>query len=586
MELRQLQERSVASPFRVALTGIMVAGFASAIALAGFASTTQARDRDADPAPLVVPKAKCGPNDHPETALQGQVPAALRASGFHGFNCNLELLGQDKDDGANWQTAEFRDPRGLDRDDGRDGRDDWYREGGDDRDRHGDRHRDDIVCGYHGSASPARSLPTRNPASFGVPVVDITNPNKPVTTGFLQTTSMLDPWESLKVNERRQLLGADNGQNGGGGPEVDIYDLSQDCRFPQLLASLPVGTGTDGSGIIHPIIGHEGTWAPDGLTYYGGDLRFKPAAPIASTGQYYAVDTTDPTRPKLITTWTTGIAGGNVHGMSISADGRRGYFVSIGGLSGNPLAALTDPTVPANNGLLIYDLSQIQSRRPNPQVKLISQLLWKDGSVAQHTIPVKIDGKPYLIFVDEGGSGGLSSTAQAQAACAAGLPPFPLARIIDISDERHPKIVSRLGLEIHDPANCAEVLPDIAGLATFTYGSHYCSVDNKQNATTLACGYFNAGLRVFDIRKPTHPREIAYFNPAGTTVASPGSNHVSLNQWRAGGPDWCSAQVHLNASNGTMWSTCQDNGVLVLKFTHGVWPFPETRTPPGGGEDD
>jgi hypothetical protein len=242
--------------------------------------------------------------------------------------------------------------------------------------------------------------------------------------------------------------------------------------------------------------------------------------------------------------------------------------------------------VPANNGLLIYDLSQIQSRKPNPQVTLISQLLWKDGSVAQHTIPIKIDGKPYLIFVDEGGSGGLSSTAQAQAACAAGLPPFPLARIIDISDERHPKIVSRLGLEIHDPANCDEVLPDIAGLATFTYGSHYCSVDNKQNATTLACGYFNAGLRVFDIRKPNRPREIAYFNPAGTTVASPGSNHVTQGQWRAGGPDWCSAQVHLNASNGTMWSTCQDNGVLVLKFTHGVWPFPETRTPPGGGEDD
>ena len=69
---------------------------------------------------------------------------------------------------------------------------------------------------------------------------------------------MLDPWESLKVNERRQLLAADNGQNGGGGPEVDIYDLSNDCRNPQLLASLPVGTGSDGSGIVQPIIGHEG----------------------------------------------------------------------------------------------------------------------------------------------------------------------------------------------------------------------------------------------------------------------------------------------------------------------------------------
>ena len=571
MDMRLLQGRAVASLFRVALAGIVLAGFGSAT-----------RALAEDPPSFVVPKAKCGPNDHPETALQGQVPAALRAAGFHGFNCNLELISQSKIDGANWQTAEFREAGdGADRGKGHEDRD-----GRGDRDRDGrsDGDRDDVVCAYHGSASPALSLPGRNPATYGVPVIDVTNPSNPITKGFLQTTSMLDPWESLKVNERRQLLGADNGQNGGGGPEVDIYDLSQDCRFPQLLASAPVGTGTDGSGIVHPIVGHEGVWAPDGLTYYGGDLRFKPAAPVTSTGQYYAVDTSDPTRPKLITTWTTGVPGANVHGMSISRDGKRGYFVSLG-TSGGPTGD-ANPTVAANNGLLIYDLSQIQERAPNPQVRLISQLLWKDGSVAQHTIPIKIDGKPYLIFVDEGGPGGGSSAAQEAAACAAGLPIFPLARIIDISDETHPKIVSRLGLETHDPANCPQVLPDIVGLAIFTYGSHYCSVDNKENATTLACGYFNSGLRVFDIRRPKHPREIAYFNPPGTTVASPGSNHNAFGQWRAGGPDWCSAQVHLNASNGTLWSTCQDNGLVMLKFTNGVWPFPETKTPPGGGEDE
>jgi hypothetical protein len=422
---------------------------------------------------------------------------------------------------------------------------------------------------------------TRNPAHYGVPVVDFTNPSKPVNTGFLQTTSMLDPWESLKVNERRQLLGADQGWNGGGGPFVDYYDLSQDCRFPQLLSSAPVGTGADG-GFVHPIIGHEGTWAPDGLTYYGGDLRTtNPGA--TSGGQYYAVDTTDPRRPKLITAWSTNVTGANVHGMSISEDGRRGYMVSAG--TGGGPAGDTDPTVAANNGLLIYDVSQIQERRPNPQVTLISSLLWKDGGFAQHTIPITIRGKRYVIFVDETGTGGFSSAAQQAAACAAGMPPFPMARIIDISDEKHPSIVSRLGLETHDPANCAQVLPDLVGLAIFTYGSHYCSVDDKHETTTLACGYFNSGIRVFDIRNPARPREIAYYNPAGTTTALPGSNHAGTGQWRAGGPDWCTAQVHLNAENGTLWSTCQDNGFLMLKFTNHVWPFPGTRTPAGGGEN-
>ena len=143
-----------------------------------------------------------------------------------------------------------------------------------------------------------------------------------------------------------------------------------------------------------------------------------------------------------------------------------------------------------------------------------------------------------------------------------------MARIIDISDETKPKIVSQADAR---DARSGELrqgrCPDLAGLTSFTYGSHYCSVDNKQNATTLACGYFNSGIRVFDIRDPLRPKEIAYYNPAGTTTPSPGSNHNRAGGWVAGGPDWCSAQVHLDAEQGTLWTTCQDNGLLVLKFT-------------------
>ena len=134
--------------------------------------------------------------------------------------------------------------------------------------------------------------------------------------------------------------------------------------------------------------------------------------------------------------------------------------------------------------MLIYDLSEIQSRKPNPQVHLISKFLFNDGGGAQHTIPITIEGKPYVVFVDETGPGGFGGVANLQASCDAGLPVFPMARIIDISDEKTPKLVSRLMLETHDPANCSKVLPDLAGLAIFFYGSHYCSVD-KDKATTL-----------------------------------------------------------------------------------------------------
>ena len=80
-------------------------------------------------------------------------------------------------------------------------------------------------------------------------------------------------------------------------------------------------------------------------------------------------------------------------------------------------------------------------------------------------------GRP-LIFVDETGPGGFGPVASLQTACDAGLLPFPMARIIDISVEAAPKQVSRLMLETHNPGNCSKVLPDLTGLSIFMYGTH------------------------------------------------------------------------------------------------------------------
>src|SRR5262249_4861197 len=117
--------------------------------------------------PLTVPKASCGSHHKPETGLQGQVPSALRAASFQGFNCNLQLIGQSKGDGANWQTDQFKDGAGR-------------------------------TCAYHGT-----SWNQTGRAHLGVPVIDISNRSNPTPTTYLTTPSLLDPWESLKVNERR-----------------------------------------------------------------------------------------------------------------------------------------------------------------------------------------------------------------------------------------------------------------------------------------------------------------------------------------------------------------------------------------------
>jgi hypothetical protein len=478
---------------------------------------------DEGPPALTVTKAACGAGDKPETGLQGQVPAAMRASGFEGFNCNLQLSSQSRNDGASWQTARFQN------------------------------------CLYYDT-----SIATANRTNLGVAVMDYSNTAKIAPTAFLTSKSMLDPWESLKVNERRQLLGATQATNGRGGPELDLYDLSADCRFPQLLSSTVIGTGADGDLRLpegQALQGHEGEFAPDGLTYYAGDR----GTPL----KYTAIDISNKLRPKLMATFAMP-AGTTTHGLSFSPDGNRAFVSQAGVLGSTSLENLG--TRPAINGVLILDVSDIQSRKANPQMREVSRFLWNDGGQMQHTIYAKVGGKPYVIAVDEAGVGG-NNTAGWTAACNQGITPYPMARIIDVSDEKAPKLTSRLMLEIHDPANCSKTLPDLVGLTSFTYGSHYCSVDDTSDATVLACGYFNSGVRVFDIRNPERPREIAYFNPPGVKTVSPGSNHTANRGFVLGGPDWCSAQIHLDKAKGELWSTCHDNGALALKFTNGVWPF-------------
>jgi len=530
---------------------LAIAASLSTLTLAGCgggSSGTAAIPPDVSVADYVVPRVpSCAPDDRPETALQGQVPAALRESGFGGFNCNLKLVSQLQGEGASWSSATYTDRKGQ-------------------------------TCFYHATMgeSPALNNPAAPPRmNPGVPVINITNPAQPVRVSSLTSTAMLDPWESLRVNLARGLLAADNGVGGVGGPEIDLYDITSDCTAPQLLASVPVGTGTDG-GIVPATkpLGHEGGFSPDGFTYYVGGFYSQT---------YYAVDLTVPTRPKLISAISMADLGlGSLpHGLSVSQDGTRAYFVSAGNVgtaAGSTQPPLDNPNATGDNGFFVIDTSEVQNRRPNAQMHRIATVPVRNGSAAQHTIPFSVAGKPYLVEVDEGGSGGIQdpSATGVKAACNAGMTPFPLAHIYDMSSEATPRLISELRLETHAVENCGKVIPDILGLSTFTYGSHYCSVDNRENATALACSYFNSGVRVFDIRNPAKPKEIAYYNPASVQAPGAGSAHLMFGQHRAGGPDWCASRLDFDFDRRLLTTACQDNGLLVLAFGNGTWPFPES----------
>jgi hypothetical protein len=232
--------------------------------------------------------------------------------------------------------------------------------------------------------------------------------------------------------------------------------------------------------------------------------------------------------------------------------------------------------LPGTNGLVILDTTDIKNRVANPaQPKTIGTLYWDDGGVAQQTHPYTYNGKPFLVFTDETGVSKLAAPDTGRVdACAKGLPPFGFARIIDLSDETKPKLVAKLMLEVNDPAKCTQYVNDYpaatSALDYYGYSSHYCTPDSNTNPKILSCGYWGAGLRVFDIRDPYHPKEIAYYKPpAQRTKNLPGSALWFDYGGKDRTTDRVSAHVRFRniGSDNYLWFVGQDNGFMVVKFT-------------------
>ena len=383
-------------------------------------------------------------------------------------------------------------------------------------------------CAYYDTALlfPTNALSLAGEPT-GVAVLDMSNPAEPVHTETLVTPAMESPHESVNISVQRGILAAVLGnpaQNPGG---VDLYDISQDCRHPEpLAAAFPASP-----------FGHESGMAPDGLTFY-------PTSP--GTSDTTAVDISNPRLPRTI--WNGDY---DTHGMSVSGDGTRGYFAGL-------------------DGLIIADLSEVQARKPDPQVREISRLTWSNMTIPQVAIPVTIKGRPYLVEVDEfsqedGGDG-----------VAAHGPRVGAARIIDIADEAKPRVVSNIRLEVHQREHRDAIAGDYGAQSPVQgYAAHYCNVPRREEPGILACSMILSGLRVFDIRDPERPREIAYYVAPPSTVSASGG---SIIDERA---NWAMAQPAFAPERGEVWYADGTSGFYALRMDPDVWPFPAEAGPGG-----
>lgn len=347
----------------------------------------------------------------------------------------------------------------------------------------------------------------------GVYVLDMTDPAKPVHVNTLRTVAMQSPHESLNLNDKRGLLVAVMGYPTTNPGVVDVYDVSQDCRQPALRSTSPLG-----------ILGHESGFSPDGKTYWVSST---------STTNLVAIDLTDPSRPSIA--YRTDRY--RVHGMGVSDDGNRLYLTDL-----------------VRQGVTILDVSQVQARQANPVVPEISGLTWPEASIGQNALPVTIKGRKYLVEVDEFARNVTSYDPAS---------PVGAARIIDIHDENRPKVVSNLRLEVNQPAARRDDQRDDpqAQNGLQGYAGHYCSVPTRVDPTIVACSFILSGLRVFDIRDPSRPREVAYFNRPALPGTSP----------RESGAYAMSAPAFAPERN-EIWYTDGNSGFYNVRLTNGAWP--------------
>jgi hypothetical protein len=206
---------------------------------------------------------------------------------------------------------------------------------------------------------------------------------------------------------------------------------------------------------------------------------------------------------------------------------------------------------------------------------------------------IKIGGRPYLMHSNEGGTPGAACTPE-------GTPTVGVAdknaqvHLTDIGDETAPKTVSSMRLAINTPepdycgaqldANLGPTCRMAASAASrgCVSTAHYHAVDNPDDATFAMLSMTSAGLRIWDIRDPETPHEVAYWN-AGQTSNDQGCVGLFLAGGLASGSqcgveaaegttfyDPIGTYAHYDAKTGYIWANTRAGGFWVLRLEEQV----------------
>jgi hypothetical protein len=376
--------------------------------------------------------------------------------------------------------------------------------------------------GRSGNGNMAWSGDCAYVAGDGVSVVDARDPTAPV-----QVTTLHGPGSDMSIETLaavdapdRHLLAAgrygiqsDYGLTGQG--PVDLYDVT-DCAHPRLLTTFWF------PGAVHNL-----TFSADGRRLW-------------STLPLQAADTTDPAHPAYLGNLDDALRASGpfhlqyAHEVWPSADGTR---IVVGGQE-----AVDEAT-------MIFDVAEWPAEPP----RLLGQFAGPGHSVRTATI----GGRDYVLHSDESISP-FSNGCSPSLLTPFGGPAEPV--LTDVTDLAHPVDTGTLRLAINQPQHC----PD--ALASGVNGSsHYHDVDDPNDTTFAMVSMWNAGLRLFDVRDPADPTEVAYFNPGLYDLGSL-SNPVDVLGLPSRGVDQAWAHVRYRPDTGHIWLATRAGGFWVLEL--------------------
>ncbi|MBU6267611.1 MAG: hypothetical protein KGN34_08730 [Sphingomonadales bacterium] len=382
-------------------------------------------------------------------------------------------------------------------------------------------------CAYVSSTSPKFLMwGMKAPAeSFGVAVIDVRNPRAPRQVGLLRDRGSLYASETLHAvtaGGRKVLVAGSYGAKDDAA-YTDVYDVS-DCLHPRHMAE-----------IKWPESVHTLTLSANGKRLYATRIE-----PFTGKGGIDVEDISNLAKPRYVGKFPATRPDGTSfefapHEMSISPDEKRIYAGVISSSGGDLNAGVKifppnrDGLGPDAGGIYIFDNSDLALGRAKPKLRLIGTALhggWHS------VMRARINGVPHLV-----GGGELL-------ACPGSWP-----KLVNIADERKPVIDGEIRLAMNHAENCPAwsatekgsggISPD-AGTATI----HFNDVDSATDTRLGLINFLWAGLRVFDIRKPAAPHEVAYFKPG----------------------DGCGGHVRYLPGTGEIWLACGSSGFWVLQL--------------------